>query len=564
MLTQLHIRNIVLIDRLELEFSSGLTVLTGETGAGKSILLDALGLALGARADFGLIRHGADKAMVSACFSLPQTHEIWPVLHDAGIEAEDELILRRQLRADGKSQASINDQPVSVGLLRAAGDALIEIQGQFEGRGLLDQTAYLPLIDRACQHPERLELLSQRWREWQQAQQQYTALAEQIEKARTEEEWLRDALEQLDSLAPQPDEEEQLNAERSLHAHAARLAETLQQAALILREDEGAEALTGRAERLLENQLDIASAQLTPAYEALQRARMELIEADAQIQQIADTLDGDPARLSQIDDRLHALRAQARKHNTEITELCKIHDQLRDQLSQIDDGAAQLSEVLRAAEEAEQAYQLIAQQTSAQRIIQAEKLDSAVMAELAPLKLETASFRTDVSPLDKSRWSASGTDKIQFAARTNPGMAEGAIDKIASGGELARFLLALKVALAENEPAKTLIFDEVDSGVGGAVAAAVGLRLARLGGAMQTLVITHSPQVAAAANHHFHIRKTAHDETIISSTVRLTPQERLEEIARMLSGDAITDEARAAAQTLIDRQHAESTRHENS
>ncbi len=564
MLAQLHIRNIVLIEKLDLDFASGLTVLTGETGAGKSILLDALGLALGARADFGLIRKGEERASVSACFSLPQQHTIWMLLEEAGIEPEDELILKRQLRSDGRSQASINDQPVSVGLLRAAGDALIEIQGQFEGRGLLDQSAYLPLIDRACQHEDKLATLADHWGAWQSAKKAYEDMAQQIQKAKEEEEWLRDALEQLDSLSPQADEEEQLDAERSLHAHAAKLTEALQQAVSLLSEDEGAEQLTGRAERLLENQMDIASQQLTPAFEAIQRARMELLEADAQMRQIAETLDGDPARLSQIEDRLHALRTQARKHQCEVAQLVEVHDRLREQLGQIDDGAAKLAHYLRSCEQAEAEFVRHAGNVSQSRKIQASKLDQAVMAELPPLKLETATFRTDISQLEEVRWSSTGWDKIQFATRTNQGMAEGPIDKIASGGELARFLLALKVALSENEPAKTLIFDEVDSGVGGAVAAAVGVRLARLGDAMQTLVITHSPQVAAAADNHFHIRKTAHDDTIISNTVELNAQEQLEEIARMLSGDAITDEARAAAQTLIERQKREAISHENS
>lgn len=564
MLAQLHIQNIVLIEKLNLEFSTGLTVLTGETGAGKSILLDALGLALGARADFALIRKGAERATVSALFYIAEQHEVWTLLEDAGIEPENQILLKRQLRSDGRSQATINDQPVSVSLLRSVGDALIEIQGQFEGRGLLDQTAYLPLIDRACNHDDALNKLAHAWHDWRMAQQAYTEMAQQIKQAKEEEEWLRDALEQLDSLNPQPEEEAQLSAERSLHAHAAKLTQTLQQAVSLLSEDEGAEQLTGRAERLLENQLDIAGQQLSPAFEALQRARMELLEADSQMRQIAETLDGDPARLLQIDDRLHALRAQARKHDSEIAELADIHHKLREQLSQIDDSASQLAHYLRATEQAEQEYVQKAEAISKTRKIHAQQLDERVMSELPPLKLENASFKTEVSLQEATRWSASGWDRIQFATSTNPGMAQGPIDKIASGGELARFLLALKVALAENEPAKTLIFDEVDSGVGGAVAAAVGVRLARLGHAMQTLVITHSPQVAAAADHHFHIRKTAHDDTIISNTIELDADERTEEIARMLSGDAITNEARAAAMTLIERQTKEALGHENS
>lgn len=551
MLTQLTIKNIVLIDSLQLNFDGGLTVLTGETGAGKSILLDALGLALGARADFGLIRKDEDSASVTACFAVSANAPFWQHLEHASILPCDELILRRNLKSDGRSQAYLNDEPVSLSLLRQIGDELIEIQGQFEGRGLLDVSGYLPLIDRACQHPDRLLALSEAWQSWQDASDAFDALQLKIQQSREEEDWLRDAIEQLDVLTPQPDEESALVSERALHAHTAKLSEALMQATVMLADDEGAEALAGRAERILESHLDVAGERLSPALEAIQRARMELQEADSQMRAIADTLDGDPARLGQIDDRLFELRAQARKHKTDADRLADTHISLAEQLSQIDDSASLLSEYARDLEDKFDAYKQLASVISERRHSAAHALDRAVMAELPPLKLEAASFRTDITLLEEARWSVSGFDRIRFAARTNPGMAEDKIDKIASGGELARFLLALKVALSENEPAKTLIFDEVDSGVGGAVAAAVGARLARLGRAMQTLVITHSPQVAAAADHHFHIAKTNLDEMTISRTVQLDRQERIEEIARMLSGDQITEQARAAAVALI-------------
>ena len=554
MLTQLTIKNIVLIDSLQLSFDGGLTVLTGETGAGKSILLDALGLALGARADFGLIRKDETSASVTACFSVAEDASLWQVLEHTSITPADELILRRNLKSDGKSQAYINDEPVSIALLRQIGDELIEIQGQFEGRGLLDISRYLPLIDRACQHPRELETLSAAWHAWQDADEAYHALQQKIQKSREEEAWLRESLEQLDALAPQPDEEEMLVTERAFHAHAAKLTEAVIQATALIADDDAAEALASRAERILESHLDIAGDRLTPALEAIQRARMELQEAYNEMRAFADTLDGDPQRLHQIDDRLFELRAQARKHKIDADKLAEVHTALAEQLVQIDDGASLLADYARDLEDKFAHYSHLANAISKTRHAAAKALDIAVMAELPPLKLDSASFRTDITTLEQSKWTASGFDNVRFAAKTNPGMAEDKIDKIASGGELARFLLALKVALSENEPAKTLIFDEVDSGVGGAVAAAVGARLARLGHSMQTLVITHSPQVAAAADHHFHIEKTNLDDMTISRTIQLDRTERIEEIARMLSGDQITQQARAAAIALIDGQ----------
>ena len=552
MLNALSIRNIVLIDRLDLEFSGGLTALTGETGAGKSILLDALGLALGARADFGLIRAGEDRASVTAHFTPPEGSRIFELLDDAGISPEPDLYLKRQLRSDGKSPATINDEPVSVQLLRQIGDLLLEIQGQFEGRGLLDQTSYLPLIDRACQHDDAVSDLSDAWSDWAQARRALQTRQAEVEKSRAEEDWLRDALRQLDELAPQTDEEDSLLEQRGLHANAARLAEALSESYELLAGETGAEPHTGRAERIIERQLDIASSQLTPVYETVQRAQLELAEAASQIKSIAEQLDGDPAQLTRIDDRLHELRAQARKHSTEVNQLPELHEELRNRLMAVDDSASELAELSRAEEQAEARFRSCADLVSSQRRATAAALDSHIMAELPPLKLEAATFSTAVSQLDEPKWSRAGWDKVSFEAATNPGMTPGPIDKIASGGELARFLLAMKVVLAANEPPKTLIFDEVDSGVGGAVAAAVGNRLNRLGKTMQTLVITHSPQVAAAAQSHFHISKSAVDGGTISQTRELSEAERIDEIARMLSGQEVTEQARAAATSLLD------------
>ena len=552
MLVHLSIRNIVLIQSLDLEFAAGLSVLTGETGAGKSILLDALGLALGSRADFGLIREGADRASVTAAFDVAPDHPVWQVLEEAGMDTSAQIILRRQLRADGKSPAHINDQPVSVNLLRQCGDMLVEIQGQFEGRGLLDVNTHQRLLDRAGIAPDLLAQVQHCWQEMQASQKALLACQEAQAKAREEEEWLRDAVEQLDKLAAEADEEDRLAEERTRHAHAARIAEALQHAHTALASEDGVISAAGRAQSLLERQSEVAGGLLEEAIAALERAIAELNEAEAQISQAGDQLDGDPERLAFIEDRLHSLRTVARKHRLEVGELPELHARLASQLAALDDQSGQLAGLAAAAEKAKTAYQEKAGELSDKRHMIANEIDQQVMAELPPLKLEAAQFKTMISQSEPEKWGALGWDRVRFLASTNPGMEMGAIDKIASGGELARFLLALKVVLARNESPKTLIFDEVDSGVGGAVAAAVGTRLAQLGEQTQTLVITHSPQVAGKGKHHLKIVKHASDQTIISDTFVLDDEARIEEVARMLSGDEITAEARAAALNLLE------------
>lgn len=551
MLSRLSIRNVVLIEALDIEFQSGLTVLTGETGAGKSILLDALGLALGSRADFGLIRNEADRASVTAEFEIEADHPVWDVLSEIGIDRADSLILRRQLRSDGKSPAHINDEAVSVNLLRQIGDMLVEIQGQFEGRGLLDPTTYLPLIDRAAGHQDALSTTARLWAELKAARAELEQMTDRLARAREEEDWLRDAVEQLDMLAPASGEEDQLAAERQRHMHSTRIAEALQQAHVMLSDEDGISHMAGRAQAILERQAEVAAGALDPAIEALDRAVSELTEAESLLTEIGEQLDGDPNRLAEIDERLHQIRTQARKHKIEADELPALHETLIAQLAEMDDQSGALARLRQAEQDCLTAFKAQAEHLSAQRRQVAERLDQAVMAELPPLKLEAAAFQTDIQTLTDDRWSATGWDRVSFQARTNPGMPAGPIDKIASGGELARFLLALKVVLSENEPPKTLIFDEVDSGVGGAVAAAVGARLARLGQKMQTLVITHSPQVAGNGNQHLKIAKYQTGDQVISSTASLSQVERREEIARMLSGNQITEAARSAAAQLL-------------
>ena len=554
MLSHLSVKNIVLIESLQLDFQAGLTVLTGETGAGKSILLDSLGLALGARADFGLLRKGADRASVTATFEVSADHPVWPLLEDSGIEQADELIIRRQLRQDGKSPASINDEPVSVNLLRQCGDMLVEIQGQFEGRGLLDARNHLGLLDRACQHDDSLAKLKDAYRGWQKAKTAFLEAEAEAQKAKDEEDWLRDAVEQLDLLAPQAGEDIALSEERALFTNLEKIAEALTIADDALRAEAGAEAAVSRALSAIERVSEASAGRLDNALDALSRTMAELSEANAALGQVASNLEADPARLQQIDDRLHEIRTQARKHNVTSDELPEIHERLALRLAAIDDSSGHLTSLKAKEREWQDYYQKLATIVSERRRAVAAKLDGAVMAELPPLKLESARFATlckTLSDEQQDNWSSLGWDIVRFEAAANPGQDLAPIEKAASGGELARFLLALKVVLARTEAPKTLIFDEVDSGVGGAVAAAVGERLARLGQGAQTLVITHSPQVAAKGTHHYKIAKSTHDETVISHTDKLTEHERAEEIARMLAGAHITPEARAAAVTLL-------------
>ena len=556
MLCYLSVRNIVLIEELVLDLHAGLTVLTGETGAGKSILLDSLGLALGARADFGLLRKGTDKASVTAKFELAPDHPIWALLDEAGIAPSDDLIIKRQLRADGKSPASINDEPVSVNLLRQCGDMLVEIQGQFEGRGLLDARNHLGLLDRACQHDDTLIKLKEAYHGWRLAGKALSQAEVDLQKAKEEEDWLRDSVEQLDLLAPAHGEDEALSQERALFTNLEKIAEALGIADDALNAEAGAETAIARALAAIERVAEVGGGRLDSALDALSRTMAELSEASAALSHAGASLEADPARLTQIDDRLHEIRTQARKHNCTTDELPAMHEALAMRLAALDDSSGNLAELRAKEREWQDYYVKIATLISTRRQAVAAKLDEAVMAELPPLKLESARFATLCQPLTGAqeapdKWTGLGWDIVRFEAAANPGQDLAPIEKAASGGELARFLLALKVVLARTEAAKTLIFDEVDSGVGGAVAAAVGERLSRLGKVTQTLVITHSPQVAAKGAYHYKIAKSASDDSVISRTDMLTEHERAEEIARMLAGTHITPEARAAAVTLL-------------
>ena len=553
MLVHLSIRNIVLIEKLDLEFNLGLTVLTGETGAGKSILLDALGLALGSRADFSLVRHGHASAQVTACFIIPPEHPVRRLLIEAGIPIQEELILRRQLRQD-RSPATINDEPVSVSLLRKCGDLLAEIQGQFEGRGLLDTSTHITLLDKISRHPNLIADTQEAFQHWRQSDQNYIHAEAMFIKARSEEDWLRESLKELDMLSPITGEEEELIMERNIHTNANRIIQGLQSAHEVISHDDGAISKLGSASANLNKIETLGSSLVNPVIEKLQQIIYELNEVEIELCDAAENLNADPKRLEEIDERLHLLRSLARKHNCSTDELAGLYQRFQEKITHLDNDADNIAQLRLQRDAAFEDYAEKAKILSTSRINAAQKLDQQVMQQLPALKLESSEFKTNMQLLDKDKWNSNGIDKVRFEARTNLGQTISAIDKIASGGELARFLLVLKVVLSEGEPDKCLIFDEVDSGVGGAVANAVGSRLSTLGKTTQTLVITHSPQVAAKGQNHFKISKVSVGDTVISDTTLLDADGHREEVARMLAGKQITDAARMAAQTLIDAQ----------
>lgn len=550
-LAQLSIRDVVLIDRLGLSFRHGLSVLTGETGAGKSILLDALGLALGARAGAGLVRHGAEQAGVTAEFEVSGDHPALAILKEQGLELEERLVVRRTISADGRSRAWINDQPVSVALLRQVGAELVEIHGQFDTQGLLNPATHRDVLDAFAGAGYAAARVAAAWRAWRQVEEARAKAAAEADRARAEEDYLRHAAAELDELDPRIGEENELAENRAMLMHREKLMEALNAAYAELSGDRGAERSLAGAARTLARIADKAAGRLDDALAALDRAAAEASEAAAMLRSLSADVDGDSGALEKLEERLFALRAAARKHNVDVDGLAALRDDFVRRLALIEDQGDLLSRLAREAETARKNYLDVAGALSAQRQQAAAKLDKAVAGELAPLKMERARFVTRIDAADEGDWGASGIDRVAFLVATNPGAPPGQINKIASGGELARFMLALKVVLAETASVGTLVFDEVDTGIGGAVAAAVGERLERLGRRLQVLVVTHSPQVAARGIHHLKVRKTVAGDHAATSVEELPAEARREEIARMLSGAAITAEARAAAESLI-------------
>ena len=550
MLLGLSIRDVVLIDRLDLAFDVGLSALTGETGAGKSILLDSLGLALGARSEAGLVRPGAGQLSVAAEFALPPGHPAAALLAEQGLDAGSELVLRRVVSADGRSRAFVNDQPVSVGLLRQLGGGLVEIHGQFESHGLLDQSSHRTVLDAFGAIDTKSVAVA--WDAWREAARCCREGAAALARAASEEAFLRHALDELNALAPKPAEEADLAARRSLLMHSEKLIEGMNTAVHSLSVAGEVENNLRMAQRALERVADRAEGKLDPVIAALDRAALETAEALGLLDRISSSIDLDPGALEKVEERLFALRAAARKHGVDVDGLAALRDGMAAQLAALDAGADGAARLAAAEQAARVVYTDAAESLSKTRRTAAQRLDRAVAAELPPLKLDKATFRTRISPLDESQWGAGGADGVAFEVATNPGLPPGPLAKIASGGELSRFMLALKVVLARTSPAVSIVFDEVDQGIGGATAAAVGERLAMLAERLQVLVVTHSPQVAAKATHHWHVAKGAGaGGATVARVTALGPAERREEIARMLAGAEITDQARAAADSLL-------------
>ncbi|MCC8942535.1 DNA repair protein RecN [Bradyrhizobium sp. Arg68] len=557
MLARLSIRDIVLIERLDIEFSRGLAVLTGETGAGKSILLDAFALALGGRGDATLVRHGAEQGQVTAVFDVPKGHPAAKILaenglDDTGTEETCEMILRRVQLADGRTRAFINDQAISVQTLKAVGTALVEIHGQHDERALVDATTHRQLLDAFAgleKDTAALEAL------WDIRRTATTALDEHragMERAAREADYLRHASQELKTLAPKEGEETELAGRRTTMMQGEKIATDLREAQEVIGGSHSPVASLSAAVRRLERRAANAPALIEPAVKAIDSAINALEEADQHLHAALAATDFDPAELERIEERLFALRAASRKYSTPVDLLAALATQYANDVALIDAGAEQLKQLELAAGEADKRYAAAAAKLSAARVKSAEKLNKAVNAELAPLKLERAKFMTQVES-DAASPGPQGIDRVEFWVQTNPGTKPGPMMKVASGGELSRFLLALKVVLADRGSAPTLVFDEIDTGVGGAVADAIGSRLARLAGKVQVMAVTHAPQVAARAGQHLLISKDALDrgKRVATRVNALAADHRREEIARMLAGAEITAEARAAAERLL-------------
>lgn len=550
MLSRLSIRDIVLIEKLDIDFQPGLSVLTGETGAGKSILLDALSLALGARGDASLVRHGAAQGQVIAVFDVPRNHPVRALLAENAIEDDGDIILRRLQTADGRTRVFVNDQPSSVTLMRDIGHALVEIHGQHDERALVDPGAHRELLDSFGGHLGAARATGEAWRYWRGCEQDFARHRAKVEAAAREADYLRASVAELAKLDPQPGEETQLAELRATMMRAEKIASEIHDAQDVLSGPSSPLPQLASLLRRLQRKASEAPGLLEDVVKSLDEAMLSLDAAQSGVEAALRATEYDPQRLEKAEERLFSLRAASRKHSVAVDDLAQLRDTMSADLADLDAGEGRLHVLEKQAAAAREAYDVSAAQLSSLRHAAAVGLTKAVMAELPALKLERAEFIVGLTSDGENRMEE-GIDQVEFWVRTNPGTRPGPMMKVASGGELSRFLLALKVALADRGSAPTLVFDEIDAGVGGAVADAIGLRLARLSKRVQVLSVTHAPQVAARASTHFLISKSGGSDKVATGIAEMDRAARQEEIARMLAGATITDEARAAAERLL-------------
>ena len=549
MLSRLSIRDIVLIERLDLDFGTGLSVLTGETGAGKSILLDALSLALGARGDSSLVRNGATQGQVTAVFDVPRNHPARALLETNAFDTDGDIILRRVQTADGRTRVFVNDQPASVGLMKELGRALVELHGQHDERALVDPAAHRELLDAFGGHLGEVAATAEAFRRWRAAEQELSRHRARVESAAREADYLRASVAELSKLDPQQGEEEELAEKRARMMQAEKMASEVNDAIETLSGSSSPVPALSSLLRRLQRKETEAPELLGEIVRTIDEALIALDGAQEAASAAGRALDFDPRVLEQTEERLFALRGAARKFNVPVESLPALRDTMSADLADLDAGEGRLTQLEKAAAETRQAYDRTAAHLSSLRRAVSEGLAAAVMAELPALRLERAEFIVEITA-DPGERAEEGIDHVEFQVRTNPGSRPGPMMKVASGGELSRFLLALKVALADRGSAPTLVFDEIDTGVGGAVADAIGKRLARLASRVQVLSVTHAPQVAARAGTHYLISKSG-AERVTTAVAELGQTERREEIARMLAGATITEEARAAAHRLL-------------
>lgn len=552
MLQSLSIRNVVLIDKLDLDFKSGLSVLTGETGAGKSILLDSLGLVLGNRAETSLIRQGEDKLSVTAQFSLQkQTPALRALLDEYEIEADDELLIKRSLTRDGKGKIFINDQPAGAKLLKEIGKYLVEVHGQFDNQGLLNPANHLDVLDAYGAYKPLVERTAAAFAAYKKARAARQEAEKNIARAKEDEENLRHWVDELEKMNPRPDEEDELGKKRQEMMNAEKIIDSLNYAYGALTERADVQGAIRSAQSAIDKANTLVDGRYQTIIDMLDQALIDISETVNELEEVSHNVSLNQNELENIEERLYALRGLARKHNVAVSDLPQTLADFRNRLSTIELGEEGIAALRKAEDTAKLDYVKAANELSSARQAAALQLDNKVMSELPPLKMEKARFVTVVEKMDESGWSEKGFNNVYFTVATNPNSPQGPLNKIASGGELARFMLALKVNLAQSSSVATMIFDEVDAGVGGATAQAVGERLARLARDVQVLVVTHSPQVAACGNNHFKVEKSTADNVTTTTVRELTKIEKSEEIARMLAGEVITDAARAAAKVLI-------------